>query len=228
MGLYWWNERLLTVKLSACVRVWNVTKSLLNRCRCSPKKLQRVVGLWIWDFLLRRLLVGIPRRLRALPPPTAQFCSFDTVIRCRRDFRSAGNFERLYAEIRRTLLPPFYASDASLTGAGVVFYAPSDPRNILEVIRETQIHKIWPSRLLSPEHLSDLSSLAYYEATLHIPSSVPNRFAAFVQATDLKRLFSPPGVLDTCISTSWNSRQSSSPVVACVGLKQLGVPAFLS
>lgn len=59
LGLWWWQEGVLTVKPSMMRKLWDDTTAVLSRNRASPHQMQSLLGKWTWACLLRRPVLSL-------------------------------------------------------------------------------------------------------------------------------------------------------------------------
>lgn len=155
LGLWWWPEGILTPRPAMVRRLRCGSEKILRAGGGPTSQVQRLVGSWVWCCLLRCGALSIMSAL-------FEICSSDSV--------NPASFTRLNAEQLLELdallgimpllhadlsLQPssrLYASDASPSGAGVVYsdLPLESMERALKVFSETRVTSGWYSYLFLP------------------------------------------------------------------------------
>lgn len=148
LGLTWWRSGCLTPKPAVIVKILRQTTRFIGTRFGSPNGMRRLLGLWIWIFLLRRPLLSVFQDVftfsRRDRPSASQRIPDGALV----ELNVALDLLPLaFADLRRPLSCKLFASDASLRGAGVVYTQRDDMKDFLTRISETRSRKGWPRTL---------------------------------------------------------------------------------
>lgn len=169
-GLRWWPGGFLTPKPSLVEKVIVCIESVLQRQRVRPHVIRQLTRLWIWVCLLERCTLSVLDSLftfGALEParksrhlPTAARAELNALL----DLLPA-----LSVDLSLPLSKRIYFTDASTTGAGVV-YSDQPCRSIYDSTSSlcaSKVSKGWYTRLLT----TDSSGVSHFPLSYDISPS---------------------------------------------------------
>lgn len=142
LGLYWWQDGILTIKPSTGLKKLHDTDLLLMRCSASPKDIKYVTGSWVWPWLLLRPLLLVLHAVFDLSRLSHPFLRRPLTPAPRIDVTAILNlFPFMYADLLLPYAKRVYASDACPTGGGVTYAGLDDRslRHFLEAAHSTRV-----------------------------------------------------------------------------------------
>lgn len=196
IGLCWWRDGKLTVKPSHALKLFRETNPVVASTTASPKKIQEIVGLWSWALLLRRQLFSVlfhTYNFCRQPQPERKRRISDAIIRELSILLDV--FPMVYADLSLPLSKVIYDSDASPSGAGVV-YADIDDRelwNFKSTISETRCRHGWSTLLCQYSEERDSEFISSEEKSASRQLKVSVVFEKVIKRLNTK----------TAISTQW-------------------------